>query len=846
MSKYFFDYTDTVIGANLGAVTLRSGGAPTYMPIYGAPAFKKRYLNFVSDVVTTRSLTHNAVDADAARADFDLLTCIAVNDMTAQSGWLIGRASGTASLTGYAALALPGSNVLQLLKSTAGVNTVLNTVGFTFTAGKSYFFRFRASGTTLMVKAWASDVDEPAYQISLTDSTFTAAGSVGVGSIVTAIGQTVPFNFFSVGTGGEVAPLPLTNVRYTAWLNDQTSRREVLTEFTASGYDSAGVAPFLKTRNVYLSRFGFASKSWDTPASRAYPALIKSVPTFSQKMPTGMTGEAVTGFGDLVLDNSNGIPSKGAGEVALDSWLRVRWNRSFIRLYLGDPSWPRHDFRAVIVGRIGRPTTPTATTLSFKIQNLSSAFNVPLTTQKFASGQFIGAYKPVLIGAFNGNYGTFPPLFFGAFVEPPMSDKTALVFSINDGPFNYTEGTSLSPTVFDNLKFIGTQSGLATTAVNTTTGLLTVPSHGMVLNYRVRFTFANFISPPAGFSQNVDYFVIASGLTINDFKLSATPGGGAIIPTSATTGTAVDGFGYSFNTTAGTMTLVTPPVGRVTLSNIAQTDASNFDNLFRRSGLSLDFKEQASFTTYASAIYGYGGLFYQPGGVTLGQAFIDHATGTQSWYGFTPDGLMRVGFIALPTSTPVMTFNSADYKNQTLKMADEIPAIDFTKAQLTYAKWFLAAGPFQSTDARATQGKTYYSIPGTSADYATYGDLPIDNRPDRTDADVSTNFDLISPDYQRPNQIVTLYLQRLGIFEVPVRLRALELTIGDTISLTDDRLGFRQWTSGAPASPDNTATIDSRLCVVIGIDVNLNGGPFPVTLTLMRRVPGYYPAADLT
>ncbi len=839
MAKYFFDYTDTVIGANLGGVTLRSGGAPTYMPIYGAPAFKKRYLNFVSDVATNRTFTHNAVDADAVRADFDLLTCVAISDTTAFSAWLIARASGTASMTGYAAILVPSSNVIQLFKSTTGTLVGLTAVSVTFTPGKSYFFRFRGSGSTLSVKAWASDVDEPGYSIVVTDTTFTTAGSVGVGLTATAASQVAPFNFLSVGTGGDVAQLPLTNARYTAWLSNQTARREVLTEFSATGYDSANSPTFLKTSNVYLSRYGFVSKPWDTPANRAYPALIKSIPTFSQKMPAGLTGEAVTGFGDLVLDNNLNLPSRGAGELALDSWLRVRWNKSFIRVYLGDPNWPRHDFRAIIVGRVGKPTAPSATTIALKIQNLSAAFAVPMTTQKFTSGQYLGAFKPVLIGSFSGYYGSYPLGFNGAFFEPPLSDKSTNTVTISDGPITYTDGNSQASTVLDNLKSVGTVPGLTILSVNMASGVLTSAAHGMVVNYRVRF-FAFGSAPPAPFMANVDYFVISAGLTTATFSLSATQGGSAIIPTNTAAGAQFDGYGYTVNASAGTVTFAAALAGRVIVTNFSQTSGSSFDNLYARSGLSNDFKDQKSFAAYSLLTNAYGGLFYPPGSTLVAQGFADHANFTLSWYGFTPDGLMRVGILKLPAASASASFTSADFAKNAIKMVDEIPAVDFTKSELTYAKWFLTGGAFQSNDALALQGKTYY----TNGTYS--GSTPLDLRPDRLDSNVTASFNLIVAQLNDGDRIVTLFKQRLGIYEVPLTLRAIEVSVGDTISLEDNRMGFRLWTSAAPASADNANTIDSRLCVVVGIDVNLNGGAFPVTLTLMRQVPGYYPQQDLT
>ena len=83
----------------------------------------------------------------------------------------------------------------------------------------------------------------------------------------------------------------------------------------------------------------------------------------------------------------------------------------------------------------------------------------------------------------------------------------------------------------------------------------------------------------------------------------------------------------------------------------------------------------------------------------------------------------------------------------------------------------------------------------------------------------------------------------LGIFEFTTRLSASQLNIGDTISLTHPRYHWKQWTGSDDASPDNTATIDSRLAVVIGIATDVAKGT--TKIKCFRRIPGYYPTTDL-
>jgi hypothetical protein len=66
------------------------------------------------------------------------------------------------------------------------------------------------------------------------------------------------------------------------------------------------------------------------------------------------------------------------------------------------------------------------------------------------------------------------------------------------------------------------------------TDLLTTTSHGLVADTPVRFATTNTL--PGGLSLATTYYVIASGLTSDDFKISATLGGGTVDITSPGTG----------------------------------------------------------------------------------------------------------------------------------------------------------------------------------------------------------------------------------------------------------------------------------------------------------------------
>lgn len=78
------------------------------------------------------------------------------------------------------------------------------------------------------------------------------------------------------------------------------------------------------------------------------------------------------------------------------------------------------------------------------------------------------------------------------------------------------------------------ESNKAVTGV-AATDLFTSAGHGYLVGDRVRFAG---LTGGAGLTVGQDYFVIASGLTANDFKVSATKGGSSIdLTTDLTAGT---------------------------------------------------------------------------------------------------------------------------------------------------------------------------------------------------------------------------------------------------------------------------------------------------------------------
>ena len=832
MAVSFTNFDTDPIGAALVPWTSRNGGTPVVTPRYGTPAVKTRYLEFNSSAGGYQMMTQNAIDADAARANCDLLTIVNKSQSTSASPWLIARASGTTSGTAYIAILDWVNGFLQIFSSASGALTGLVNTAITVNATADYFFRFNVTGSVLTAKLWlAAAAESTALIATVTNTTIATAGSVGIGSNASAAGQTAAFNFFSVGTGTDIAPTPLTNAQYTAWLTDQTQMREVLLEAQLTGYN-AGTAPYTKTVNAYFSKYGFTAKPGDIIPSKYYAALIKTAPTFSQKMPTAFAGLATTGLGAFTFLNQNGVASLFGTEPGLDAMLRVNFQRSFARVLLGAPAWPRYDFRTVIVGRIGKPTASVKNEIGVNISDMSDAFNVPLTTQKYSSGPYSGQYKAV------GLYGSTT-----GYVEPPRIDDVNLVYSLGDQVLTGT----ISARVYDTnaagalIPLFNDSPCFISTVTNGSPDLGCSAAHGLLANYKVEFQS----STPPPFATNNYYYVLAAGLTSTSFRLGISPGGAAILVTGPVVGTLPFTVStFYFDASSSTFSLLNSPAGRImALPNgpVPSITTTIFERIFTRCGLTADNLSPLSASAFLPDVpTNTSMLFYGAGLHTCAEALTAYATGTQSWYGFTAAGQFQYGRVKLPTSTPKFTFGSADSATSSMTLVDVIRPIDFTTAQVTYDPWFLTGGPLQSSQQNARQG---YKVLSTYS----YGaaSIPLDSHPENLDSNKTYSVNLVTNDSTFRNQLITLYKTKLGIFSSRFRWSAIEVEIGDTISVSNSRYGWKVYSSSDPASPDNTATIDATLCVVIGKTVNLDGGSFPVQLDLMRPLPGYFPTGDL-
>lgn len=845
MSKFFTQWDDATIGDNPPAGWSRrwtAASSPSNHATelaYGSMPVKRRQFN-VSNVSTNgpAMLSYDAVDS---AADVEILALVKRHPTAGSTrAILYARGSGvTASFNAYVCdlgwsdSAFP--NTIALVKYVAGAGTSLASTSYTPSTTKAYYIRFQVQSTTVRARVWAEDETEPTtWTVSATDSAVSGAGWHGVQALGDGGGtKTLYVNFFSVGTSGDVAVNPKTNAEFSSWLNVPNERRW-LVEMTGKGYDSGG-SPFTKTVNAYVANGGYVSSAWDSPASQFYRPIITKVPTIRREMALALSDNATASFGSFTVTDPREV---SVGPGVRDDWTRIKWNRDYVRVLLGAPSWPRHDFRTQILGRLGMPRCPSVGEIEFPISDLLASLDVPIPRTVYGAGTPLeGQPMPLLVG-------------FPRWSEPVPTSTTTLEQQLNGGPI-----ASIADVYDDGVSLTVPSPGVIS-AVDTVTDTITSSvAHGLAVDMRVQLTGG---SPPSGLSIGVFYFVIAAGLTATDFRLSSTRGGGAINLTSATLGADWFSYGWWEDLANGKFTLTGNPAGRIMVVGVAQQSNSGTLNsispvldrlIFTTFGISANFKDSGSFATLLAALPDYMGKIWHEK-VTALAALDELCRRTNCWYGFTPDGLLQVGRLALPAATAVLELTESDVKDGSMSREQLLIPIDRETLQVLYNPHQVRTGPLSLAPNKFFELLTPYATQVGSAWPA--AGIPLDDRPNQADVKDYPPFDTLftsssSDMSDESDRLESFYAKMLGVFKFETRLAACELSIGQTIQLTHSRLGWKQWTGSDDASPDNTADVDSTKAVVIGISTDLNKADgFPVKLTVFRQVPGYYPIADLT
>lgn len=221
-----------------------------------------------------------------------------------------------------------------------------------------------------------------------------------------------------------------TVAELVTWLQSQNSIRIALVEI--EGVTGSGSA------TLYLSSKPYTTLSSETPSGVSYDPCVVGGLSFNESISMDLT--ASIGYGDIQISNHNG---------SKDSWLSWVWTNRSVKIFIGDPRWPRSDFYQIFTGVVSDITSSSLNTLNLVLLNKLDRLNNPVSEKTLGSlfpkvgepGGVLGnEIKPV--GAVQNRDSILPLCFGDCFNITPLLISSALgtgstselTYMVNDGP----------------------------------------------------------------------------------------------------------------------------------------------------------------------------------------------------------------------------------------------------------------------------------------------------------------------------------------------------------------------------------------------------------------------------
>jgi hypothetical protein len=202
--------------------------------------------------------------------------------------------------------------------------------------------------------------------------------------------------------------MSITDAQYDAWLAGDNPRCLLIeAKCWHGGDETTGQGGAEITR--YLSNLGYVSGPADAPANQPYDDILANSPSLSMGIDQPLA------VGTIEVWNLDG---------SLDGWLDDSWDGRDIAWHLGDPSWPRADFRQIFAGTVDNLAGAGQQKLALNVRDRKERLNLPIQLSQVPDGPNAGELIPVALGVlFNAE---------PQYRQPPGYDPFYLV---HDGPF---------------------------------------------------------------------------------------------------------------------------------------------------------------------------------------------------------------------------------------------------------------------------------------------------------------------------------------------------------------------------------------------------------------------------
>lgn len=499
-------------------------------------------------------------------------------------------------------------------------------------------------------------------------------------------------------------------------------------------YESGGV---LATGTIYL-----ADRPEAVAGSQPYRDAIQAAPDMERAIDLArLGGRGSRTVGSIVINNTG---------CAFDYLLEVIIDGRDAAISIGGEGWDRADYRLLGVWTVASVKAPNDGEIVIELRDKNFLLDDTLVGDEISTGPNAGKPKPLILGNVR-NVDIGPYLYDTANLRYYINSNSALTSGAStqatSGAAVRDNGASLGP----DLTFFSFDNTTMTANAGTDTLTSTV-AHGFSTNDVIVFRGASGTpSIFAGLTFSVQYWVIAAGLTANDFRVSLTKGGAAV----DITGTVMSGFievdrrRYYIDATAGTLELSSSPAGRVTADLVGTIAAgSRLHNAFQfllenYTTVPADEYDTASMTALAT--------LESSEGATYGRAILDRvnvltlldeiATASRSWYAWDESGVLKVGRLDLANldaATPIDTIDVDDIFGD---LACESLALNFGRTFVdTRKNWCVQTDGFAASVLLADrskwslnyQNRTMSTDPGTGgyvANWWDYHESAIDSKP---------------------------------------------------------------------------------------------------------------------
>lgn len=192
----------------------------------------------------------------------------------------------------------------------------------------------------------------------------------------------------------------MTDANFILWLQSSDAIRLALVEVTAR---IAGAETVL-----YLASRPFVTGATESPANTGYEPCIVGSLSVSEQL--SLDGQASISYGDIEIDNRAG---------RRDAWLGYVWVNRTAKIYMGDPRWPRSDFRLVFDGVVGDIDSRSAEVLNLRLLNKLERLNTPVAD--------------AVLGGVTANKSRLLPTAFGECfnITPLLTNPTTLEYQVH-------------------------------------------------------------------------------------------------------------------------------------------------------------------------------------------------------------------------------------------------------------------------------------------------------------------------------------------------------------------------------------------------------------------------------